>query len=36
MNDAINGEKGYSVNITGDGTGTYGMYNDIHNANVRI
>jgi len=28
--------KNYSVNITGDNTGTFGMYNDIYNANVSM
>ena len=34
MYDNINGTNGYTVNIEGDGTGTYYMYNDIKNANV--
>ena len=34
MYDNINGTDGYTVNIQGDGTGTYYMYNDIKNANV--
>ncbi len=33
MKDSINGSD-YNVNITGDGTGTFYMYNDIKNANV--
>ena len=34
MYDNINGTDGYTVNIQGDGTGTYYMLNDIKNANV--
>ena len=34
MYDNINGTDGYTVNIQGDGTGTYYMFNDIKNANV--
>lgn len=34
MNDYINGSPGYNVKLTGDGTGTIKLYNDIKNANV--
>lgn len=36
MYDNINGTKGYAVNITGDGTGTFEMYNDMSNAQLSI
>ncbi len=36
MHDNINGDKGYTVNITGDGTGRFALYNDIYNANVTL
>lgn len=36
MYDNINGTQGYSVNITGDGTGTFEMYNDMSNAQLSI
>ena len=36
FDDYINGESGYNVNITGDGTGTVKMYNDIKNADVSV
>ncbi len=28
--------KNYTVNITGDGSGTFGLYNDIYDANVTL
>lgn len=34
MKDNIRGEKGYDVEITGDGTGVFYMHNDIHDADV--
>lgn len=36
MYDNINGSNGYTVDITGDGTGTMNLYNDIYNANVQL
>lgn len=36
MHDNINGTQGYAVNITGDGTGTFELYNDIHNSQLNI
>lgn len=36
MYDNINGIDGYTVNITGDKTGTFSLYNDIYNANVKL
>lgn len=36
MHDNINGSKGYNVNITGDNTGRFALYNDIYNANVTL
>lgn len=36
MHDNINGDKGYTVNITGDNTGRFALYNDINNANVTL
>ena len=36
MHDNINGTQGYAVNITGDGTGSFELYNDINNAQVSI
>ena len=36
MYDNINGSDGYTVDITGDGTGTMNLYNDIYNANVQL
>ena len=32
LHDNVNGDNGYNVNITGDGTGKAGLYNDIKNA----
>ena len=34
--NALTSTKHYSVNITGDGTGTFGMYNNIYDANVTL
>ena len=34
MNDNIDGVEGYQVNITGDNTGTFYLFNDIRNAGV--
>lgn len=36
MYDNVDGTKGYKVAITGDGTGTFGLYNDIRNADVSV
>lgn len=36
LNDSVNGEKGYTVNITGDQTGTLNLLNDINDANVVV
>ena len=36
MYDNIRGEDGYNVNISGDSTGTYYMFNDIYNGNVTM
>ena len=36
MHDNINGNKGYNVNLTGDSTGRFALYNDIYNANVTL
>lgn len=36
MYDNVDGNKGYCVTITGDGTGTFGLYNDLRNADVRL
>ena len=36
MFDNIRGEDGYKVNISGDSTGTYYMFNDIYNGNVTM
>ena len=36
MHDNINGVDGYTVNITGDNTGIFSLYNDIYNANVKL
>lgn len=36
MHDGINGRSGYNVDITGDGSGTYYMLNDIKNAAVTV
>lgn len=36
MYDNITGTKGYTVNITGDNTGSFNLYNDIYNANVTL
>lgn len=36
FNDAISGvEDGYTVNLTGDGTGSISLFNDVSNANVK-
>ena len=36
MYDNIRGLDGYSVNITGDNTGVFGMYNDMYDANLSV
>ena len=36
MYDNIRGDEAYSVNITGDGSGTFGMYNDMYDANLSV
>ncbi len=36
LNDKINGASGYNVVLSGDSTGTIGLYNGITNANVRV
>ena len=36
MNDNIDGLEGYQVNITGDNTGTFYLFNDIRNAGVNV
>ena len=35
FDDQINGSDGYTLNLTGDGTGTVSLYNDVLNANVK-
>ncbi len=34
--DNINGVDGYKVNITGDGTGSVSLYNDVKNADISV
>lgn len=34
--DTIDGVDGYSVKVTGDGTGTVSLYNDVKNANITV
>ncbi len=36
IDDNINGADGYSVNITGDSTGSLGLFGDIKNADVTV
>lgn len=36
MYDFINGTAGFTTNITGDGTGTMNLYNDIRRSNVSV
>ena len=36
MYDFINGTSGFTTNITGDGTGTMNLYNDIRRSNVSV
>jgi hypothetical protein len=36
MYDFINGVSGYKTDITGDGTGTMNLYNDIKDSNVSV
>ncbi|MCM1339153.1 MAG: hypothetical protein NC191_05740 [Muribaculaceae bacterium] len=35
LNDKIDGSSGYNVVLSGDSTGTIGLYNSITNANIR-
>ena len=35
FDDQINGVKGYTLNLTGDGSGTVSLYNDVINSNLK-